>query len=91
MRHLCGTAGRTQFFFHAVAGRETSAPSGIHCALVIRTEDLVSGVLEMPGLNSLHGFWLTSVGIRVEGRCQVGGQGQGANPEERSLSSQSAS
>lgn len=86
MRHLCGTAGRTQFFFHAVAGRETSAPSGIHCALVIHMEDLVSGVLEMPGLNSLHGFWLTDFcgdqggGQVPGGRTGTGCQSRGKEP-----------
>lgn len=54
MRHLCGTAGRTQSFLPAVARRETSVPSGIHCALLICTEELVSGALEMQRLKNLY-------------------------------------
>lgn len=88
MRHLCGTAGRTQSFLHAVAQRETSVPSGIHCALLICTEELVSGALAMLQVEEsvCFGFWLTHlVGD------QVGGKEQAASLEKWSLSSQSAS
>ena len=65
----------------AVARKETNAPSGAHCALLICTEKLFSEVLDMPGLN--NPYVLVSgepieMGIRVEGRCQAGGQGQPA-------------
>lgn len=61
--------------------KETSAPPGMHCALLICTEELVSEVLKVPSLN--NPYVLVSgkgieMGIRVEGGCQVGGQGQAA-------------
>lgn len=84
MSCLCGTVpleGLSPFQCgSAVARKETSAPSGMHRALLICTE-LVSEVLKMPGLNnpyvSVSGE-PTEMGIRVEGRCQAGGQGQAA-------------
>lgn len=36
----------------AVSRKETSAPPGMHCALLICTEELVSEVLKMPSLNN---------------------------------------
>lgn len=65
----------------AVVRKETSAPSGMHRALLICTEELVSEVLKMPGLNNLYVLVsgeLIKMGIRVEGMCQAGGQGQAA-------------
>lgn len=65
----------------AVARKETSAPSGAHRALLICTEELVSKVLKMPGLNNPYvsvSCQPIEMGIRVEGRCQAGGQGQAA-------------
>lgn len=71
----------------SVVGRkEISAPSSMHCALLICTEELVSEVFKMPRFNnpcvSVSG---EPVGIRigVEGRCQAGGQGTRCHPVEK--------
>lgn len=61
--------------------KETGAPSGMHCALLICTEQLVSEVLKLPGVNNpyvLISGEPIEMGIWVEGRCWTAGQGQAA-------------